>query len=409
MRIAPAEGAAFSPKGNGVLSGLTVTLFLITTLQAILGLRVLYRFVRTARGVRVKISTTPQAERVSVLLPVLNESSRIAPCLEALMGQSDEVSEVLVVDGGSTDGTQTIVARYAAQDRRVRLIDASPVPDEWTGKAWGLFQGLQHADPRSNWILCIDADVRVSPMLARSFLAHAEETGVLSFSVAAQQRLSGRGEALLHPSLLATLVYRFGIPGGATRDLNQVQANGQCFFAERDLLLRSDAFQAAQRSLCEDITIARRIAECGEAVGFYEAEDLVEVTMYSSWRELWKNWPRSLPMRDQYFGVMQVIGLLEVLFVQALPLALLILSVSLPWALWSFALNFCLAVTRIGVMEGISRAYVERPWTFWFSPLFDLPVALRLIESALRRRHTWRGRIYIRERGGGFSLLGGSK
>ncbi len=409
MRIASAQGRPFSCKGNGVLSGLAVTLFLITTLQAILGLRVLLRFMRTARGVRVKISTKPQPEKVSVLLPVLNESSRIAPCLAALAKLSNEVSEILVVDGGSTDGTQTLVTDYATQDHRVRLIDASPVPKEWTGKAWGLFQGLQHADPGSKWILCVDADVRVSPMLARSFLAHVKETGVLSFSVAARQRLSGRGEALLHPSLLATLVYRFGIPGRATRELDQVQANGQCFFAERALLLKSDAFQAAQRSLCEDITIARRIAECGEAVGFYEAEDLVEVTMYSSWRELWRNWPRSLPMRDQYFGVMQVIGLLEVLFVQALPLPLLILSVFLPWAPWSLALNFCLAVTRMGVTAGISRAYVERPWTFWFSPLFDLPAALRLIESALRRRHAWRGRVYLRGRDGGFSLRGGSK
>jgi hypothetical protein len=35
---------------------------------------------------------------------------------------------------------------------------------------------------------------------------------------------------------------------------------------------------------------------------------------------------------------------------------------------------------------------VQRPWTYWLSPLADLPVALALFVSALRRRHTWRGR-----------------
>jgi dolichol-phosphate mannosyltransferase len=408
LRIAPAKRREHAPEENGVLNGFTIALLLIAALQAILGFGVLRRFVRTARGVRVKISTTPQSETISVLLPVLNESNRIASCLGALVALSEEVPEILVVDGGSTDGTQSIVGRYAARDRRVRLIDASPVADSWTGKAWGLFVGLQRANPESKWILCVDADVQVSPMLARSLLAHAREIKISSFSIATRQRLSGRADALLHPALLTTLVYRFGIPGRATRDPNQVQANGQCFFAERAVLLRTDAFQAAQMSLCEDITIARRIAECGDAVGFYEADDLIEVTMYSSWRELWRNWPRSLPMRDQYFGATQALRLLEVLFVQALPLPLLTVTLLVESPPWLFAMNLLLAVTRLGVMAGISRAYVERPWTFWLSPLFDLPVALRLIESALRRKHTWRGRTYVRRSGGGYGLLKGS-
>jgi hypothetical protein len=58
--------------------------------------------------------------------------------------------------------------------------------------------------------------------------------------------LSDRADALLHPSLLATLVYRFGIPGKATRNLHQVQPNGQCFFSPRDILLKTDAFHAAK-------------------------------------------------------------------------------------------------------------------------------------------------------------------
>jgi dolichol-phosphate mannosyltransferase len=83
--------------------------------------------------------------------------------------------------------------------------------------------------------------------------------------------------------------------------------------------LKAQAFSAARSSLCEDITIVRRLVERGEAVGFYETEGLAEVSMYGDWREAWENWPRSLPMRDQYFGWRQAIGLLEVFFVQGLP------------------------------------------------------------------------------------------
>jgi dolichol-phosphate mannosyltransferase len=343
------------------------------------------------------------------LLPVLNESDRIERCLDGLITQTDEVTELLVVDGGSTDGTQSIVERYTTRDGRVRLVDASPVSKGWTGKAWGLHVGFRNTSPNSDWVLCVDADVRVSPMLGRSLLAHARRTGVSTFSVATRQRLSGNLDGLLHPSLLTTLVYRYGSPGSATRKPRQVQANGQCFFSRRDILLRTDAFRSAQASLCEDITSARRIASCGQAVGFYESDNLIEVTMYSSWQEIWSNWPRSLPMRDQYFGASEALGLAEVLLVQALPLPVLLVVSVLGATPWILAVNGALTLTRLGVLMGFSRAYIDRPRTYWLSPACDFAVAFRLIESALRRRQTWRGRTYARRKDGGFQLFEGAE
>ena len=343
---------------------------------------------------------------MSVILPVLNEAKRIHYALDSLSAQPMEVHEILIVDGGSSDGTQALVAAYQNRDPRIKLRDASPVDDRWTGKAWGLHFGLQSSDPVCRWILCVDADIYASPKLARSLLAHAKKTGVSTFSVATRQRLSGKPEALIHPPMLTTLVYRFGSPGTATRDIHRVQANGQCFFSRRDVLLRSEAFNAAQTSLCEDITIARRLAECGESVGFYEADgDLVEVRMYENWRSTWHNWPRSLPMRDQYFGWREGVGLLSVLMFQAVPLPLLVLGVILGAPLWFLSFAGFFSALRIGILGGVARAYPNRPWTYWLSPLCDLPVVARIIQCALKRRHSWRGRAYIRRRGGTFEPL----
>jgi dolichol-phosphate mannosyltransferase len=386
-----------------------MVLWLLGALQLILALRVVLRLVRSGGGIRIEAARRPRSERVSIIVPVLNERVRIEACLDGLMGQSDAVAEILVVDGGSSDGTQSIVERYGSRDRRVRLIDASPVPSDWTGKAWGLYVGLKNTDAHSPWVLSIDADVRCSPLLVSSLLAHAEGTGISTFSVATRQQLSSLAEALLHPSLLTTLVYRFGIPGKATRNLHQVQANGQCFISPRETLLRNDPFRAAQLSLCEDVTIARRLAECGEAVGFYESDGLVWVRMYEDWQETWRNWPRSLPTRDQYFGWREATGLLEVLLVQSLPLPLLFIAYTVGASGWVVAVNLILGLTRLGVVMGIARAYEWRPWTYWFSPLLDLPVALRLITSALRRRQVWRGRVYMRRAGGTFEPLDKSK
>jgi dolichol-phosphate mannosyltransferase len=288
-----------------------------------------------------------------------------------------------------------LIAAFNGRDERVRLIDASPVPANWNGKAWGLQVGLDNA--RSPWILTIDADVRPRPGLVRAVLVHAHETSLDVLSVATQQVIEGAGEGLLHPSMLTTLVYRFGIPGGRYRTIADVQANGQCFLARRAVLDAVGGFAAVRDSICEDITLARRLVECGHEVGFFEAGRLVSVRMYPDWRSTWRNWPRSLPMRDRYFGVQGAIGLAEVLLVQALPIPLLALSRLTGARSTGLAqVNLLLVATRLGILAGTARAYVERPASYWFSPLVDLPIALRLIASAVQREHTWRGRVLVR-------------
>ena len=151
---------------------------------------------------RIRLADQPNYDRITVLLPVLNEAKRIERALAGLVAQPQEVQEILIVDGGSTDDTQAIVARFRARDPRVRLLDASPVDRRWTGKVWGLSFGFDHANPACEWMLCVDADVSVSPRLARSLLAHAKKTGVSAFSVATRQHLSGKIENLIHPAML---------------------------------------------------------------------------------------------------------------------------------------------------------------------------------------------------------------
>src|SRR5689334_19769261 len=193
-------------KTNAFLLGLGLA-------QAAFGLRVALRLLSTAQGVRLPTVTEHEQSStgtLSVIVPVLNEYRRLAPCLEGLLVSGTEVSEILVVDGGSCDGTQALVQHYEQQDPRVRLLDAQPIPSGWNGKAWGLQVGLQHAASNSCWILTLDADVRPSPNLAGSLLAYAQQhTSLAALSLATQQDIAGVGQGLLHPALLTTLVYRF--------------------------------------------------------------------------------------------------------------------------------------------------------------------------------------------------------
>ena len=379
---------------------ISVLVVIVCLMQIAFGALVLIRMVRSARGEKLDPARSRVDEgAVSVVVPVLDEELRLARCLDGLTAHGATVREILVVDGGSRDGTRALVARYTARDPRVRFIDASPVPTTWNGKAWGLERGLRASDDRVTWILTVDADIAPRPGLIEALIGHAAFTDVAALSIATRQELGDWGEGLLHPAMLTTLVYRYGLPGRAERDPLRVQANGQCFLARRDVLLATDAFAIAKASRCEDVTTARALAAAGHRVGFYEAGDMIVVRMHANWRETWANWPRSLTLRDQFTRRQSLRGLFEIAFVQALPLPLfvgLLLARAPGWeAQLLFAVNTVLVMMRLGTLAGTVRAYTRPPWTYWLSPLVDLPVLVALVASAIRRTHTWRGRTLI--------------
>ncbi|AOK30250.1 LPS biosynthesis protein [Burkholderia singularis] len=93
---------------------------------------------------------------LGVALIALNASARLAQCLDALSFADD----VVVIDGGSTDGTAAIARAHGA-----RVI----VQTDWPG--FGPQKNRAIAELSTDWILSIDTDEVVSPELAASIRA----------------------------------------------------------------------------------------------------------------------------------------------------------------------------------------------------------------------------------------------
>lgn len=373
---------------------------LLLAAQLLAAIRVIARLMRTGRGERIARveSSAAGIGSVAVIVPVLDEEARLGPCLEGLVAQGDEVREILVVDGGSTDDTAGVVRCWAERDPRIRYIDASPVPFGWNGKPWGLHAGSNNVPEDVRWILTIDADVRPGPFLVASLLAHARARDLRVMSVATPQRVSGPAEAPVHTSLLATLVYRYGIPGHAYAAPDDVQANGQCFLIDRETLATIGGFASVARSMIEDVTLARRCAAMGVPAGFYEPDPtaaLVTVEMYAGWYDALQNWSRSLPMRDRQSGPSWWARMADMTLTMGVPALVLVtgaVSTSMPFRSLALRLNAGLVAMRIGTQAGMSRAYVALPSTHWLGVLLD-PVAMAILwRQALRHVHRWRGR-----------------
>jgi glycosyltransferase involved in cell wall biosynthesis len=59
---------------------------------------------------------------VSIVTPVYNEAEHLAECIESVLSQGYENWDYTIVDNCSSDGSVEIARRYAAKDRRIRIV-----------------------------------------------------------------------------------------------------------------------------------------------------------------------------------------------------------------------------------------------------------------------------------------------
>jgi glycosyltransferase involved in cell wall biosynthesis len=91
---------------------------------------------------------------VAIIIPTLNEERFIARCLESVLAQTFDASQmdIMVLDGGSTDQTVSIVEQMAAQYPNIRLITN---PKRYQSAAFNL--GVASSD--APYIIRLDAHV----------------------------------------------------------------------------------------------------------------------------------------------------------------------------------------------------------------------------------------------------------
>jgi len=71
----------------------------------------------------LKSSDFGQPGKYAVISPVRNEAQFVEKTIQAMINQTVKPSEWIIVNDGSTDGTEEIVARYAARYPWIRLIN----------------------------------------------------------------------------------------------------------------------------------------------------------------------------------------------------------------------------------------------------------------------------------------------
>jgi len=162
------------------------------------------------------MSRTP---RVSILMPAYNAAAYVVEAIESILAQSFEDFELLVLDDGSTDGSDRLIERLAEREARLRF-----VRHPHAGHTQLLNRGL--AETRAELVARMDADdVALPERLERQIGYLEEHPECVCLGTAVQlidadgdplgplpvqkqhdaietELLAGRGSAMVHPSVV---------------------------------------------------------------------------------------------------------------------------------------------------------------------------------------------------------------
>ncbi len=352
----------------------------------------------------------PPDTSLCVVIPAYNEANNIGPCLSSVLASDAPCRhwQVLVVDDDSTDATAETATRTAAQrdaDKpRFDLLRAGPRPSDerWVGKNWACSKAMEQV--RSQWVLFIDADVRLQPEALRRALDQAIREQADLFSLAPRLGCGCLAEWMVQPIMACLL--GLGFPIEATND----PASEVAFAAGPFMLFRRSAYEAigGHRALAsevvEDLALARGIKAGGFRLRYLLGLDAVDLRMYADLPSLWEGWTKNWLIgldRDvgKALGAAGVVVLMFSIPWLLLPSALVLLLLLPQLSLW-WLLLLGLSLLGIGQQLGLrdwQRRRFDVPLSYWWlmgagGLLLGAIGPVSVWRTLTGRGWTWKGR-----------------
>lgn len=228
---------------------------------------------------------------VSAILAARDEEDHVAETVGSLAAQP-EVSEILVVNDQSTDGTAQVLAELAARLPRLRVLETRELPRGWVGKTNALHLGVAAA--RGEWLLFTDADVTHLPGSLARALATAAERGAALVSYSPEQETPTAWERAVLPFIFCRLARRFPFDKVCDPASDAAAANGQYLLMRRSAYAAVGGHAAVRDELLEDVALARRAKQQGLRLHFAPGPGIARTRMYRTFGAMWRGWRKNL-------------------------------------------------------------------------------------------------------------------
>lgn len=103
---------------------------------------------------------------ISVIIPVYNAQEYLHECIDSVLAQTHTKLQIIIINDGSTDGSEQILEQYAARDPRVEVIN---IPNSGVSEARNI--GLESV--KGEWVTFVDADDALPPYALKLMQASA--------------------------------------------------------------------------------------------------------------------------------------------------------------------------------------------------------------------------------------------
>lgn len=329
--------------------------------------------------------------RVSVVIAARNEEMDLGPTLDALLRQDYPDLEIVVVEGGSTDGTRAVIAARAP---RVRCIEEPPLPPGWVGKNWACWTGARAT--RGDWLLFLDADVRTDPAAIRTTLDWAAEERADLATIGPQVEMVGFWERLILPLYIQLVLTYFRTPHMHRPGSKAAMANGQYWLTRRTAYEATGGHAAVRGRVLEDVAIAQRYRDAGLRLRFAWTPQLGRTRMYRDRHEMFEGLLKNVHGLE--FSAARQFGfLLGLIGFFLLPLALLPLGLATGSVLL-IGIGTFLYVALFGKHVAFARSVGAPAMYGLLYPMavawYVVLVCTSLVRGLRHRPIDWKGRSY---------------
>lgn len=340
---------------------------------------------------RLRARAVPPGDKplVSVIVPARDEERTIERTVRAFLAQSWPALELIVVNDRSTDATGAILARVAAEDSRLVVVDNEEPPPGWLGKPWALHQGSLRA--HGELLLFVDADVIYEPDAVTTAVLHLQERGVPMLTLFPFFVMRGFWEHIVMPNL-AFFAFTVVPIWLSNRSRVPVLAFGG---GTGNLIRRADydavgGHVPLRDAVVDDVDLGRLVRRGGRPTVVARAEELVSVRMYEGLGEIVRGFTKNaFAIIGRSYAIMA--GILVLGFV----LHVLPFMLALTGDLVSIATVVVLTLTRLILYAALGyrldNAALGHPLMVlaWFA------IMLRSTwYTGVRRQLLWRGRTY---------------
>jgi chlorobactene glucosyltransferase len=334
---------------------------------------------------------------LSVLIPARNESANIEACVRSVLAAGwPGTLEVICVDDRSTDDTGAILNRLAAAEPRLKVVAGRDPPAGWLGKPHALHLGQAAAS--GEWLLFLDADVRVTPMGLQRLLGRVLAQNAEMASVLGRLTVASFWERVVQTRIGAVIAGGNPLPEVNDPEHERALANGQCLLFSRAAYDRLGGHEAIRGSVLDDVDFAKRAKSQKTRYRLYYGPAVFSCRMYTGLREIWQGWTKNLFPALSYSLVATLVVTLLLFVTTLLPFVLLaknlvLLSVGLPVSTTYLALEG-VACALILATDAVGHAQHGYRWGLFFTFPLGMAIVIAVFWNSAWRIKSGRGAIW---------------